>query len=176
MPLPTASQIELSARQEEILKELAKGTHTPMHLRIRAQIILNAAAGWGNNTIESRMQISPQKVKRWRDRYSAMHEELHHIEEETPHKLRKTIKKVLSDDQRSGSPPTFNDEQVAAIIAIACEDPAKFGLPFSHWTPSLLQAEIIRIGIVGHISVRQVGRFLKRAGLATAPESMLAKP
>ena len=176
MPLQRASQIELSEKQEKVLTELAKGTHTPLHLKTRAQIVLNAASGWSNNTIEEIMQIGAEKVKRWRDRYSAMHEELRQIEQETPHKLRKAIAKILSDDQRPGGPPTFGDEQVAAIIAMACEDPSKFGLPFSHWTPSLLQAEVIKIGIVGSISVRQVGRFLKGAGLAATPESMLAQP
>jgi putative transposase len=175
MPLQRASQIELSERQEKILTELAKGTHTPLHLKTRAQIVLKASAGWSNNAIEASMQIGAEKVKRWRDRYSAMHEELQQVEKETPHKLRKAITKILSDEQRPGGPSTYSDEQVAAIIAIACEDPSKFDLPFSHWTPSLLQAEVIKLGIVDSISVRQVGRFLKRTRFTAAPKSVLAE-
>jgi len=175
MPWLTARQIVLSERQEKILTELSNGTHSPLHFKIRAQIILNAAAGWSNNTIEWNMGISANKVKCWRDRYNAKQEELRQIETKTPHKLRKAIENVLSDEQRPGGPSTYSDEQVAAIIAMACEDPAKFELPFSHWTPSLLQAEVIKIGIVDSISVRQIGRFLKREGITASPKSMLVE-
>ena len=176
MPQQVASQIVLSEKQRKILNEMAKGTHTALHLKIRAQIILNAAQDWSNNKIEEHMQISPRKVRRWRDRYSIMWEELEQVERETPHKLRRTIEAILSDEQRPGGPPTFSNEQVAAIMAMACEDPAKFDLPISHWTPSLLQIEVIKIGIVESISVRQIGRFLKRKGITATSHKMLAEP
>ena len=165
MPCQTASKIELSKKQERILNIIANGTHTPMHLKMRAQIILLASKGRSNNAVEREMNIDPQTVKLWRDRYSNQYEELWRTEAETPHKLKKTIKKILSDAQRPGAPAKFTDEQVAAIIAMACEDPAKFNLQFSHWTPELLRIEVIKIGIVSDISVRQVGRFLKERDL-----------
>ena len=90
------------------------------------------------------------------------------IEAESPHKLRQAIKEVLSDEQRPGAPATYRDEQVAAIIALACEDPAELGLPFSHWSAPLLREEAIRLGIVEGISARQISRFLKRGGFKTA--------
>jgi len=175
MPQPAASKVELSERQEKILTEMYKGTHTPLHFKIRAEIVLNAANGMSNNAIEETMKLSAKKVKRWRDRYGAAHNELQRVEKETPHKLRSAIERTLSDERRPGGPPTYTDEKVAAIIAMACEDPAKFGLPFSHWTPSLLQAEVIKIGILDNISVRQVGRFLKRAGITAPPQPVLAE-
>ena len=49
---------------------------------------------------------------------------------------------------------------VAAIIALACMSPSKFGLPFSHWSASSLRDEAISLGIVEDISIRQVGRYL----------------
>ena len=105
------------------------------------------------------MGLEPSTVKRWRDRYGRQHEELRNAEMETPRKMRNIIEKILSDEQRPGGPPTFTDEQVAAIIALACEDPAKLDLPFSHWTPGLLQIEVLKRGIAESISVRQIGRF-----------------
>jgi transposase len=168
MPWQTASKIELSEKQERILTEIASGTHTPLHLKTRAQIVLFAAKGWSNNTIEENMDLDSKTVKRWRDRYSGQYEELKRIEAETPYKTRSAIQKVLSDEQRPGAPPEFTDEQVAAIIAMACEDPAKLDLPFSHWTPTLLQIEVKKLGIVEDISVRQIGRFLKRKRFKTA--------
>ena len=162
MPWKKPSQINLSEKQKRILTENAVGTHTQLHIKMRSQLILNAADGWSNNEIEKKMGIDPKTVKLWRDRYSVQYEELNRIEKETPNKMRKAIEQILSDAPRPGGPPTFKDEQVATIIAMACEDPLKLGLPFSHWTPELLQIEVIKHGIVESISVRQIGRFLKR--------------
>jgi hypothetical protein len=47
-------------------------------------------------------------------------------------------------------------------VAIACEDPQASGYPISHWTAKEIAAEAVKRGIVESISVRQVGRFLKR--------------
>jgi putative transposase len=162
MPWKSASSIILSEKQKRILTELAVGTHTPLHLKTRSQIVLHAANGWTNNAIEKHLGIDAKTVKLWRDRYSRQYEELCRIEGETPHKIRSTVKKLLSDEQRPGRSAKFTDEQVAAIIAMACEDPQKFAVPCSHWTPGLLQIEVIKLGIVNSISVRQIGRFLKR--------------
>jgi putative transposase len=139
-----------------------------MHLKTRAQIVLKAAEGWSNNAIEKDMGLDAKAVKLWRDRYGGRHEELKQTEAETPRKIRSLIENMLSDKQRPGGPSTFQDSQVAAILALACEGPAKHGLPFSHWTPGLLQIEVIKLGIVASISVRQIGRFLKRERLTTA--------
>ena len=69
---------------------------------------------------------------------------------------------VLGDEHRKGGPPKFSPEQVAAIIALACEPPADSGLPISHWTPPELAVEAVKRGIVKDISPRQVDRFLAR--------------
>ena len=168
MPWKSATKIELSKKQEQILKEYASGSHTPLHLKTRSQIVLNAAKGLTNNAIEKNMGLDPSTVKLWRDRYGKQHEELKRAETETPRKIRGIIEKILSDEQRPGCPSRYTDEQVAGIIALACENPADLDLPFSHWTPGLLRIEAIKLRIVDNISVRQVGRFLKRKGLTTA--------
>jgi putative transposase len=162
MPWKTASEITLSEKQKRILTEHAVGTHTPLHFKTRSQIVLHAAGGRTNNAIEKDMGIDAKTVKLWRDKYSKEYEELRRIEAESPHKIRSAVKKVLSDEPRSGRLPTFTQEQVAAIIAMSCESPEKFGVPLSHWTPGILQIEVIKLGIVDSISVRQIGRFLKR--------------
>jgi putative transposase len=176
MPWKTPTQIILSEKQKQILTENAVGTHTPLHVKTRSQIILHAAKGWSNNTIEENMGIDPKTVNKWRDRYSAQYEELKRTEAETPLKIRSAIEKALSDAPRPGGPSTFKDEQVAAIIAMSCEDPSKFDLAFSHWTPESLKNEAEKLGIVESISVRQVGRFLKRERFAASPKPVLAEP
>jgi putative transposase len=168
VPWKSAKKVELSEKQKKILTEYAVGTHTPLHLKTRSQIVLKAAEGWSNNAIEKDMGLDAKTVQLWRDRYVSQHEELRRVEAEAPLKTRGMIKETLSDRQRPGGPSKFTDEQVAAIIALACEDPAKINLPFSHWTPGLLQIEAIKLGIVSSISVRQIGRFLKKQGLTAA--------
>jgi transposase len=176
MPWSAAAKIEISEKEEAILNQLSVGTHTPLHLKTRAKIILMASQGQSNNAIRVKMTLRHETVKLWRDRYINISAELKQIEADVPHKLRRTIEAVLSDEQRPGAPSKFGDEQVAAIIAMACEDPSVFDLPFSHWTPELLQIEAIKLGIVDSISVRQVGRFLKGEGFKAASKPMLAEP
>ena len=175
MPWKRATKIELSEKEEKILKENAVGTHTPLHLKMRSEIIMRASEGKSNNAIESEMKLNSETVKLWRDRYGAQKEELRQTEAASPHKMRRLIEEILSDAPRAGAPPKFTDEQVAAIIALSCEEPMKLGLPFSHWSPKLLQIEVIKLGIVESISVRQVGRFLKRERFTTAQSTKLAE-
>jgi transposase len=175
MPWKNASKIELSEKEKQILSEKAKGSHTPLHLKIRAEIVLWSAQGERNAQIEREMKTSVKTVRKWRDRYSQAEGELRKTEAERPHKLRATIELILSDEARPGGPSTFTDEQVASIIALACETPESRDLPFSHWTPGLLRIEAIKLGIVSDISVRQVGRFLKSARVKAASEPILAE-
>ena len=162
MPVMKATEIKLSKSEKRILTGFAKSRRDPSQLKIRAQIILQAASGSSNNAIERNLGKDKNQVKRWRDRYANKQEQLSLIEKETPHKLRRAIIEVLSDAPRKGGPTKFRDEQVATIIAMACESPETYNLPFSHWTPGLLRQKVIELGIVESISVRHVGRLLKR--------------
>jgi len=176
MPRMKAMEIILSDNQKRILAEFARSTHQPLHLKIRSEIILRAYEGSSNNAIEREMGLDKDQVKRWRDRYGNNQEKISLVEKDVPHKLRSTIIETLSDAQRSGGPATFQDEQVATIIAMACESPEKFGLPVSHWTPGLLQRKVIELGVVESISIRQVGRFLKRERFTASSKPLLVKP
>jgi DNA-binding NarL/FixJ family response regulator len=104
MPWKSATKVELSTKQEQILTGYAVGTHAPLHLRTRAQIVLKAAGGRTNNSIEKEMGLDAKTVKQWRDRYAQRVEELKRTEAETPWKMRSTMEKTLSDEQRPGCP------------------------------------------------------------------------
>ena len=170
-----ATVINLSEHEKKILTQLKAGTHSPLHLKRRAEIILLSNEGETNNSIEWKMQISGENVTRWRNRYAGSQQELAKLEAETPKKLRAAIKNVLSDEKRPGKPASFTNEQIACILALACEQPEKLGLPFSHWTPTLLQTEIIKLKIVDSISTTHISRFLKKAGLKTASRERMAE-
>ena len=170
-----AVEISLNEHEKRILTELKNGNHTPLHLKKRSEIILRASDGESNIEISRQMQMNRENVTKWRNRYAAASEELAKTEAETPRKLRGIIESVLSDAPRPGTPSTFTDEQVACIIALACELPENLGLPFSHWSPSLLQKEVIKRGIVESISAIHIGRFLKGARFKAAPSQELAE-
>ena len=94
---------------------------------------------------------------------------------EKPAALREAIEEVLSDLPRAGCGGKFTADQIALILATACEPPDKSGRPVTHWTSRELADKVIKRGIVATISVRQVGRFLKDGGTSTAQESLLAQ-
>jgi transposase len=176
MPWKEASKIELTEKQETTLRKLADGTHTPLHLKQRSQIILMAHEGYSNNRIEQILKTSAKTVTKWRSRYNKRSAEINKIETESPRQVREIITKALSDEQRPGTPPTFTDTQVAAIMLLACEDPKKYDLPVSHWTPKLLQQTVLERGIVESISTTQISRFLKRTGFTATSQPDMAQP
>ena len=92
-----------------------------------------------------------------------------------PPALREAVAGVLGDLPRAGCGGKFTAEQIAQILAVACEPPEKSGRPVTHWTPRELADEAVERGIATSISVRQVGRFLKGGGASTAREPILAQ-
>ena len=82
---------------------------------------------------------------------------------------------VLRDQPRSGRRSTYTPDQIALIIAVACEPPEDSGRPITHWSARELADEVIRRKIVPKISARHVGRFLKDGGTSAAPEPVLAE-
>jgi hypothetical protein len=108
--------------------------------------------------------VDRQRVRRWRGRWAAAQERLAAAEAKgvDDKDLKALVLGVLRDEHRNGGVTKFTPEQVAAIIALACEPPADSGLPVSHWTPPELAREAVNRGIVESISPRQVDRFLAR--------------
>ena len=175
MPKLQAKEIKLNEHEKTILTQMKNGTHTELHLKKRSEIILRANAGESSRSISRETKTDRESVRKWRNRYASSTEEIRKTELETPKKLRSLIEKISSDAPRPGAPSTFTDEQIACIIALACELPESLGLPFSHWSPSLLQKEVVNRGIVESISAVHVGRFLKGTGVKAAPSKELAE-
>lgn len=157
--------INLSEKQHKILEKMFRGTHTPLHLIQRAQIILMAADDDGNRAIARQCNMDRNAVKLWRQRWADMTVELEQTEKENPKALKQLIHDTLSDAHRPGRPRDFTEAQIAEIIALACELPENKGLPFSHWTPGTLAAQAKKEGIVKDISDSTIARYLKEADL-----------
>lgn len=163
---PKPKEVILSEAEVSALAKLVRRHNTPQQIALRARIIQSAETGMNNEQISRELGLCVNRVRLWRERW---------IERQGIPLEEMGVEERLSDASRSGSPGKFSAEQIAQIIAIACEQPQDSGYPVSHWTAKELVMEAIKRGVVDSISERQVGRFLKRGGLETASEPLLAE-
>lgn len=169
-------QLQVSARQEQVLERIIRRAKSPQNLVTRAKIILQAATPARNTHIGADLQISFPTVRTWRQRWSAATDRLQEVEEIADDTvLEAHIMAVLSDQPRPGTPATFSAEQICQIIAVACEEPEESGRPITEWTPRELADEVSKREIVASISPRQVGRFLKGERLEAPSLALLAQ-
>lgn len=175
MPGPIAKPLLLTAVQEGVLRALTRQHTAPQRLARRVRIILAAAEGLGLTETARRLGISLSTVQIWRDRWLQASNHLAALGDDRE-ALLPAITETLSDAPRAGTPLRFSAEQVVQIIALACEDPTRYGREVSHWTAAELAEEAVKQGIVSSISPRSVGRFLKRGRAQTPSEPVLAQP
>ena len=150
---PKPPMIDLADAERHELERLVRRHSTPQQLAVRAQIVLAAADGANNCQIARQLAVSLDMVRRWRERWLACQaaslEDLPVVER-------------LTDAPRPGTPGRITAEQVAKIVALACEPPADSDRPISQWTGVEIAAEIKKRGIVDQISGRHAARLLKR--------------
>jgi transposase len=159
-----AAKLTITERQQDILVTLRNAVTAASHLRQRATIILLAFDGLGNQDIAEEVGLGRRQVGRWRRRWVKAWSGLIDLECREPKAdLRRAIEARLTDEARPGAPCKFTPEQVAQILAVACEPPEKSGRPITHWTAFELADEVVKRGIVASISTTQVGRYLREA-------------
>ena len=150
---PKPPPIALADAERRELERLVRRHSTPQQVALRAQLVLAAADGANNCQIARQFDVSLDMVRRWRARWlvcqAASLEDL-------------PIADRLTDAPRPGTPVRITDEQVAKIVALACEPPADSQRPISQWTGRELADEIKQRGIVDQISPRHAARLLKR--------------
>ncbi len=154
---PKPPMIELADAERQELERLVRRHTTPQQLALRARIVLAAADGANNCQIARQLDVSLDMVRRWRDRWLALQPA---SLEDLP------LADRLTDAPRPGKPVRITDEQVAKIVALACEPPADSQRPISQWTSREIADEIKQRGIVDQISGRHAARLLKR-GIST---------
>jgi len=163
MPRLSAEPIVLTAVQEQVLTRLVRAHTTPRTLAERAQMILLAAAGTGVRETARQLGVWPKTVRHWHRRWRAAAESVPQAKAGAA-----SVAQRLADAPRPGAPASFTPEQICAIVALACEQPAaESDLPLSHWSRSELARCAAERGIVDRISNSSVGRFFKR-GRASA--------
>jgi putative transposase len=162
------NELSLTSAVREVLENLERRHHTPQKLAERARLVLEMAEGGTNPEVGARMGMHPTSVRTWRRRWHEQRERLQALEG-APKALANAVVEILTDQPRSGTPPTFTPEQVAAIVALSCESPENSGIPASQWSCTLLAEEAVRRGIVESIAPQSVWRFLK-SGRPQAPQ------
>jgi putative transposase len=152
---PKLLAVDLTDEQRTASETLIRRHSTPQQVALRAQIILDAADGWSNLAIARERQVSVETVRLWRDRWMLFQ----------PIPLSElSLEERLRDAPRSGKKPRITPEQICAIVAMACEAPSQSGRPITHWTAREIADEIIKRGILDHISPRHAARILKKPG------------
>ena len=92
--------------------------------RLRAQMVLAAAAGKSNAAIAGEAGVCTDTVRKWRRRFAAAR------------------LAGLRDAPRSGRPPVFTAADRAEAVALACALPAESGVPLSRWSCPELAREL----------------------------------
>ncbi len=119
---PKPPPITLSAAERQALERLVRRHATPQQVALRAQLLLAAADGANHCQIARQFDVSLDMVRRWRERWLACQAA---SLEDLP------VADRLTDAPRPGTPVRITDEQVAKIVALACEPPADSQRPIS---------------------------------------------
>ena len=150
---PKPPVVELADVERQELEALTRRHSTPQQLALRARIVLAAADGANNGQLARLLDVSLDMARRWRDRWLVLQPA---SLEDLP------VADRLTDAPRPGKPVRITAEQVAQIVALACDPPGDSQRPISQWTSRELADEIQQRGIVPKISGRHAARLLKR--------------
>jgi transposase len=144
--MPSPYQIALSSGERAVLAVRARSARGPYRDRLRAKIVLAAAAGQDNAAIARELGVCTDTVRKWRRRFAA------------------SRLPGLRDAPRGGRPPVFTAADRAELIALACALPAESGVPLSKWSgPDLARELAARCHITASPST--IGRWLARDAL-----------
>ena len=120
--------------------------------RLRAQIVLAAAAGKTNAAIAVEMGVCTDTVRKWRRRFAGGR------------------LAGLKDAPRSGRPPVFTAADRAEAVALACALPAETGVPLSRWScPELARELAARCQVAASASTVAPVAGRRRAQTVAAP-------
>jgi transposase len=159
---------KITAQTKERLETLARRQSAPQRLVQRARIILELANGSGIRGTARNLCVDRKAVRKWGRRWIEAMPGLQAVEAEgdvSEREVFERLEQILDDAPRPGAPPSFSAEQVAQIVAIACEPPSESGRPISHWAARELADEATKRAVVRSISIRTVKRFLDEVDL-----------
>jgi putative transposase len=167
------SIISLRPEVGEALQIIARSDRAPQSVAKRAVVILALDATQSVSAASRLSGMARSGVWKW---LSFWHQRQHELIDLFSHKLVRHLASVLSERHPPGHTAKFTPEQVAGILALACEPANVADTPMPQWTLATLAEEAVRREIVPAISPATVARFLK-SGRAKAPQGRsLAEP
>jgi transposase len=142
---PKPLLVKLSETERQELEQLVRRHGTAQQVAVRGRVVLRAAEGLNNAQIARELALDVDTVRLWRHRWLGFQgvsvEDL-------------SIAERLTDAPRPGRPAAISAEQVCQMIELACEAPQQAGRPISQWTGREIADEMVKRGIVTHISPR----------------------
>jgi transposase len=151
---PKPPAVSLSDVERQGLEKLIKAHTTEQQLVPRARIVLAASKGLNNAQVARELHITVDTARQWRDRWRELQ----------PIPLSELkIEERLQDLPRTGKPSAITADQMCQIVALACEKPEHSERPISQWSGREIADEIMKRGILEHISPRHAARLLKRS-------------
>ena len=163
-----APPITVSVGQKEVIEKLLRRSGKPKLWYTRLRILIMCSEGIANKVISRELGVSNNMVKKWRTKWNSADGLFDQIEagecglSHRSSELTQAIIDFITDSPRSGRPPRISADEKNQIIALACEDPSKYGIPVVNWTHELLAKVAVEKGIVDSISARNVGFILKK--------------
>jgi putative transposase len=157
MPGPIAKPLLLTPLQEEILRTMTRQHTAPQRLVRRVRIVLAAAEGLGLTETAQRLGLALSTVQIWRERWLQAGDRLSALAEDRE-ALAAAIAETFADAPRSGTPVSFSAQEVAQIIALACEDPRRYGL-LAWIVPISARPDLIAVPVNQFLYFQQHAQF-----------------
>lgn len=171
--IATIDNVSLTPKVRDALLVIVQAGRTPRLVARRGMVILELDRTKSESATARSTGVMRSAVGKWRGRWLKRHRELDDL---SGAKLRRRIVEILSDKRRQVTRSIITPEQVARIIALACEPPVVAGVAVGQWTHASLAEEAIRRGIVAAVSRSSVGRFLKSGRPTASQGQALAEP
>ena len=135
-------EVNLKAEERrELLGIVSKGRNKAVVIQ-RAHILLKVEEGKTDAEISQLLYVSEQTIRRVRLRY-----------------VTDGLQAALEDKPHPSTGSDLDEKQEARVIALACSEPPAGQ---ARWTLELLVQEILKDGIVTHISPETVRLLLKK--------------
>lgn len=164
-----AQSLSITPRQKRLLARHRNKASISVQCRTRIDIVLGAINGQSNTEICEQLAICRSTVVSWRSRWASSYQQLCAFEagladQGVPDRqLLDQMLDILRDLPRSGAPERIPLSEKQQLIALACEKPEDYGIPFTQWNREMLAKVAMAEGIVEKISPRYVGKLLKKA-------------
>ena len=127
-----AAAVTLSPEQTEALERMARARSLPARVVERARVVLMAADGLENKEIAGRMNMTPEKAARWRNRF-----------------LAGGVAALQKDAPRPGKPRTITERKVKRVVEMTLHNkPANA----THWSTRTMA----RAAGISEASVRRI--------------------